>query len=285
MADYLFKGYENEVLEEQIESILATKVDVNRFFTTDYSLTENPGMKKVIHKYTGTGTVEDLERGEGNTEFVDAEYSSEDYEVARFQGQAKYYDDDIMTDPTLIEAKLKYLSEGMINAWTAKALAEFAKTTNEVEMVDYSLGSFAEAIANYTNIFEDQAGLYFLCNTKMIPELRKMLGDYLKYTEAYIRTGAIGDILGVPVFTSKAVPEDVIYMATNEAVTAFVKKETSVEQDRDIDKKENFVVAAKWAVIALTDERKCWKLVKAEEDPDDPDDPEDPEDPENPVGP
>ena len=115
MADYEFKGYDNFVLANKIKSILDTKLDMNRFMTPDYELAEEPGKTKKIHKYTGTGEVEDLARGEGNTKFVDAEFSEEEYTVSRTQGQAKYYDDDIMTDPVLIDAKVKYLAEGMVN--------------------------------------------------------------------------------------------------------------------------------------------------------------------------
>lgn len=91
MSTYDFKGFENEVLENKIESILATKMDMNRFMTIDNSLTEAPGMTKKIHRYTGTAVVDDLERGEGNEHFVDAEYTPEDYTVVRTQGQAKIY--------------------------------------------------------------------------------------------------------------------------------------------------------------------------------------------------
>ena len=115
MADYTFKGYENFVLEEKIKSILDTKLDFNRFMTPDYELAGEPGMIKKIHRYTGTGEVDDLARGEDNSHFIDAEFTEEAYEVSRTQGQAKYYDDDIMTDPTLIDAKVKYLAEGMVN--------------------------------------------------------------------------------------------------------------------------------------------------------------------------
>ena len=114
-AAYEFKGYDNFVLENKIKSILDTKLDMNRFMTPDYSLVEEPGMIKKIHRYTGTGEVEDLARGEGNTKFVDAEFAEEDYTVSRTQGQAKYFDDDIMADPVLIDAKVKYLAEGMVN--------------------------------------------------------------------------------------------------------------------------------------------------------------------------
>lgn len=264
MANYEFKGYDNSVLEEQIKSTLDTKLDINRFMTADYELSENPGMVKKIHKYVASGEVDDLERGEGNTNFIDAEYTEEEYRVARSQGQARWYDDDAMTDPTLIDTKVKGLSEAMVNSWTRKAINEFKKTENVIAVTDYSLGSFADTIAVYANRYEDQAGLFFLCAQELVPELRKMLGAELKYTEGYIKTGAVGDILGVPVYTSKAIPKGIIYCATKDAVTAFVKKDVFVEQDRDIDTKENQLVASRYSVIALTDETKCIEMGKAQ---------------------
>lgn len=133
-------------------------------------------------------------------------------------------------------------------------------------MTNYDLADFADAIAKYTNVFEDQAGLFFLADIKLIPTIRKSLGDYLKYTENYIRTGAVGDILGVPIYTSKAVPEGMMFLATSDAVHAFLKQNTRVEQDRDKDKKENFLIADRYAVIALYDERKCIACGEAQED-------------------
>ena len=106
--------------------------------------------------------------------------------------------------------------------------------------------------------------MFFLASTDLIPTIRKALGEQLMYVEAYIRTGAVGSILGVPIYTSKAVPSGMMFMATKDAVTAFIKKGTFVEQDRDIDKKENFIVASRYTVIALTDESKCVACGKAQ---------------------
>jgi len=265
MADYTFKGYDNFVLQEKIDSIIATKMDMNRYMTADYSLAEAPGMVKKFHIYKATESAQDLARGEGNSEFVDASYVEREYRVARTQSQAKWYDDDQMTDPTLIDTKVQGVAESMVNAWTRKAIAEFDKTENmSVMSTDYTLSDFADAIAKYANVFEDQAGLFFLCDQALVPTIRKTLGDYLKYTEAYIRTGAIGEILGVPIYTSKALPKGIMFLAHNDAVHAFLKKNTFVEQDRNIDKKENFVVASRYSVIALYDERKCIKCGKAQ---------------------
>ena len=45
------KVYENFVLENKLESILSTKVDLSNYVTPDYSLTQEAGMKKTINKY------------------------------------------------------------------------------------------------------------------------------------------------------------------------------------------------------------------------------------------
>lgn len=124
-------------------------------------------------------------------------------------------------------------------------------------MVNYDLGDFADAINKYTRQFENQEGLFFLANVELIPVIQKQLGEYLKYTEDYIRTGAVGAILGVPVYTSKAVPKGLMFLAHKDAVHAFLKKQLFVEQDRNIDTKMNRMIAARYAVIALYDERKC----------------------------
>ena len=58
------KIYENFVLENKMDDLLTTAIDMNEFMTADYSLTENAGMKKIINTYTAKGNVEDLEMGE-----------------------------------------------------------------------------------------------------------------------------------------------------------------------------------------------------------------------------
>ena len=45
------KGYENIVIENKMTDLVNTKIDVNSLFTTDYSLAEEAGLKKVINKY------------------------------------------------------------------------------------------------------------------------------------------------------------------------------------------------------------------------------------------
>ena len=266
MADNVFLGYDNFVLENAIKSALDTKLDINRFLTPDYDLVENAGMTKKIHRYviTDDSDVDDLARGEGNSNFIEARFDEFAYTVGRTQGQIIYYDDDILTDPALIDAKVRFLSESMVNNWTRKAIAEFGKTENIYECSGYNLENFANALSKYTAVYEDTAGLFFLANQKLDAKIRKMLGDDLKYVEDYIRTGAIGAVLGIPVYLSKAVPEGLIFLATREAVKAFVKRNVSIEQDRDINTKKNNIVASRYSVIALVDETKCVAIGAAQ---------------------
>ena len=251
-----FKGYDNEVVAKRIDSILLTKMDMNQFMTPDYSLTENEGMVKKIRTYLPTEAVEDLERGEGLSSYVDAEFTEREYRVKRTQSGARWYDDDFMTDEMWVQTKIDGVAESMVNDWTRKALKEFGKTTNQVEFTNWDYSDFVDAMTHFDQEFESEDGLFFLCSADAPAKIRKMLNDNLKYVEGYVRTGYIGSVNGVPIYWSKAVPSGMMFLATRDAVHAFLKKQTFVEQDRDIDTKMNRMIAAKYAVIALFDERK-----------------------------
>lgn len=267
MADYPFKGYNNVVIEDQIESILNTKLDMSRFLTPDYSLAEEPGMIKKIHLYTGSGEAEILNRGAGNTTFIDADYVENSYEVKRNQAQTKWYDDDALTDPTLIDTKLQTVSEAMVNAWNVQAVNEYKKSLRSLTCDfsttanNYLFNLFADALALFP---EEEENLFALISPKNKAYIRKGFADELKYVEDFVRKGYVGTVCGVPVFESKIVPDDCIFIAKKEAVKAFVKSNVRVEMDRDIDKKENLVVADRYAVIALVDNSKLVMLAKGQ---------------------
>lgn len=267
MADFNFNGYPNFVLENKIKSILSTKLDINRFLTPDYGLEGTPGLTKKIHTYTGTGSAEVLARGDGNSTFIDADYIEQVYTAVRTQGQTRWYDDDEFSDPTLVDAKLQSLSESMVNAWTAAAITEYSKSLRSLACDfsttanNYLFNLFADALAMFP---EEEDGIFALINPKNKAWVRKALADDLKYVEAYVRTGYVGTVCGVPIYESKAVLEDSIYIAKREAVKAFIKTGVRVERDKNIDTKKNTVAADRYAIIALVDNSKCMMLAKAQ---------------------
>jgi hypothetical protein len=258
--------YDNFILENKLESLISTNVDVNNYMTVDNSLTATAGMKKTIHTYSATGAVEDLAEGQGNTDANDitVSFTSKDYDVATTQARFKYTDEQGMKDSVVIDGGLKAISENMTNDLTAKAIAEFGKATLGVTYAKGSSIDFdtvVDAVAKLNT--EDESGLFMLINPAMKAALRKTLKDDLKYSETYVRTGYIGTVAGVPVIVSKAVPNGTAYIATKEAVTCFVKKGSEIEQDRDINTRINMVYGRKVMVVALTDARKVVKVTEA----------------------
>lgn len=249
--------YDNFVLENNIEEMLVTAIDMNAYITADYSLTENEGMKKIVHVYDATGTVQDLAMGQGNDIDIEVAFTEKEYTVGITQGRFPYFDEQEMKDSMIVETGLKKMSADMVNDLTNKAISAMGEATLTAE-VDWTFDSIVDAIAKMGA--ENEEGLFMLINPAEKATLRKNLGQDLKYSEGFARTGYIGSVCGVPVIVSNAVPAGEGYLATKEAVTCFVKKGVEIEQERDANVRKNLIYARKAMLVALTDASKCVKL-------------------------
>lgn len=250
--------YENIVLSNKVNDILTTQIDLNSYMTIDTSLTENAGMKKVINTYTASGEVEELAMGEGNSTEIEVSFVPTEYDVKTYQGKFAFYDEQEMTDPMVVEVGLDGSAKTMINTFTEKAIDEFEKATLEVPTAAWSFNTVVDAIAKMN--LETEEGLFLLISPADQAEVRKALKDDLKYSEGFVRTGYIGSVCGVPVIVSKAVPANKGYLATKEAVSVFVKKDTETEYERNADIRKNSYWIRKVAVVALTDATKVVKI-------------------------
>ena len=256
--------YENFVLENKMEDLLTTAVDMNAYMTADTSLTENAGMKKKVNTYTATGNVQELGMGEGNTEDIEVSFITNEYEVGTTQGRTYYYDEQEMTDPYAIDVALKGLADIMTNDLTTKAINEFKKATMVQYGVTWVFDNIVDAIAKMN--LEKEEGLFLLINPAQQAAFRKNLKDDLKYVEGFVRAGYIGTVCGVPVIISKAVPVGEAYLATREAITCFIKKGNEIEQERDANTRKNTIFARKVMLVALTNATKVVRL-SAKADP------------------
>lgn len=251
--------YNNIVLENKYNSVLATKLDLQRFMTVDNTLSVNAGMTKKVITKTATGAVDDLLKGQGNTNSVEVSTSTNDYTVGTTQGKFVYFDEEAMADPAVVDAGLTGLAEKMVNSFVAKAVAEWEKGST-VTVTAFDFDGVVDAIASMN--LEDESGLFMLINPAQVAEFRKGLGDELKYSEGFVRTGYIGSVCGVPVYISKAITAGKVILASKDAVTLFIKKDSEIEQERDADTRQNRVFARKVCVVALTDATKCRVLSK-----------------------
>lgn len=250
--------YENIILTNKINDILATQVNLNNYMTIDHSLAEGAGMKKVINTYSSTGAVEELGMGEGNTGEIEVTFVPAEYEVKTYQGKFSFYDEQEMTDPMVVDTGLKHSADQMTNKFVELAVAEFDKASLDVKAGAWGFDVVVDAIAKMN--LENEAGLFMLINPADQAGLRKALKDNLSYSEGFVRTGYIGTVCGAPVIISKAVPAGKAYLATNEAVTVFIKKDAETEYERDADKRHNKYWVRKFGIVALTDATKVVKI-------------------------
>ena len=252
------KVYENFILSNKLNDILTTQVDINNYLTVDTSMTQGPGMKKTVNTYTSTGDVEQLAMGQGNTQGIEVTFDTKEYEVLTYQGKFAFYDEQEMTDPMIVDTGLKHSADRMINKFTDLAVAEYDKATLTQPAEAWAFEAVVDAIAKMN--LEDETGLFLLISPADQAEFRKNLKDELKYSEGFVRTGYIGSVAGVPVVVTKAVEEGKGYLATKEAVTLFIKKESESEYERDADTRHNAYWVRKFAVVALTDATKVVKI-------------------------
>ena len=252
------KVYENVVLSNKVNDILATQVNLNNYMTIDNSLAAEAGMKKVINVYTSTGDIEKLAMGEGNTGAIEVSFTPVEYEVGTYQGKFAFYDEQEMTDPMVVDTGLAHSADKMVNAFTADAIAELEKATLEQTAAAWSFDAVVDGIAKMN--LENEDGLFLLISPADKAAFRKALREDLSYSEGFVRTGYIGSVAGVPVIVTKAVPANKGYMATKDAITLFIKKDTETEYERDADHRNNSYWVRKVALVALTDATKAVKF-------------------------
>lgn len=253
--------YENEILSNKINDILTTQVNLNNYITIDNTMAEGAGMKKVVNTYTSTGDIEALAMGAGNTGEIEVSFTSAEYDVLTYQGKFSFYDEQEMKDAMVVDTGLQHSADKMVNKFVSLAIAEMGKATLSVSASEWSFDTVVDGIAKMN--IENEDGLFLLISPADMAEFRKNLKDDLSFSEGFVRTGYIGSVAGVPVVVTKAVPAGAGYLATKEAVTAFIKKDTETEYERDADKRRNDYFVRKFAVVALTDATKVVKFAIA----------------------
>lgn len=252
--------YANYVLEDKAKDLLTTAVNTRSLMTIDTSLAENAGMKKVVHTYNYAGKAEALGEREGNTSVGSISYTSKEYDVLVLQQKADYTDEDVMKDPNALDFIMKGATQTMANQLTGDFYAALANS----EEIGSTAGAFGydhivDAIANMN--VEDESALFLLINPAKKAVIRKDADYKTAQLGEVIYNGMVGTIAGIPVIVSKAVPADVAYLLTKEAVACFMKKDVEVEQERDANTRVNDIFLRSAYVVAVVDATKAQKLI------------------------
>lgn len=262
------KIYSNFYLSNEIADQFDSHLDLQQFCTVDDSLVGTAGMKRKINVYRATSATEKLKMGQGNTKSIEVSFGTEDYEILLAQNNFKYYDEQEMTDPMLVPTGVRHMGTDMFNTVNADAYKEFKKAVLTVISEKINFDAFVDAVAslNLENTDNDPSDVAPRCfafiNPGDMAALRKELAKELSYVESYVRTGYVGTVGGVNIYTKKDATKGTIVVATKKAVTIFNKKGVEVETDRDRDTRENKIWSRKYYIAALRDATKVVKIIK-----------------------
>ena len=252
--------YENVVLENKMTKLVNSYLDVHSLFTTDNSLEQSAGLKKIVNKYTYSGAVEKLAKGAKNTTKGSVTLVPTEYTVERYQQTFGYNDMDVMQDPYVLDVMTTGASELMANDIRTQYFAELAKISNTFEYTTLNYDAIVDALAKINR--EVESDQFIIMGLDAKATIRKD-ADYKASRQGEILyNGQFGTIAGVPCLFSKLVPANTLYITAKDQVKFFVKKAGNVEQDRDIETKDNTVVYERHGVMALVDETKSIKLTK-----------------------
>lgn len=252
-ADTPIATYDNVVIENKITDIVNSALDVHSLMTVDSSLSVSAGLKKTINKYTYNGKVEQLAKGAKNTTKGKVTCVPTDYTVKRYQQTYVYNDADVMNDPFVVDVLSDGAGKTMANEIRSEYFAEVAKISNTTKLKGaLSYDAVVDALAQIG--VENEDGLFLLMGADGKAAIRKD-DDFVKSQNGEILyTGQFGSVCGVPCVFSKLVPAGKCYATKKDAVKFFVKQEGTVEQDRDVESKDNTVVYERYGVMALVDD-------------------------------
>lgn len=252
--------YDNFVIENKMTDLVNTNANVNALYTMDTSLATEAGLKKIINKYTYTGTVEKLAQGAKNTVKGSISMVPTEYEVERYQQTFTYNDMDVMRDAFILDVATTGAAQEMANEIRVEYFAELEKISKTMPYTALSYDVIVDALAEIGREVESDTFVVMGLDAKA--EVRKDTDYKASRQGEILYTGQFGDICGVPCVSSKLVPAGTVYVTAKDAVKFFVKKDGSVEQDRDIETKDNTVVYERHGLMALVDESKSIKLKK-----------------------
>jgi hypothetical protein len=252
--------YTNQVIENKMTDQVNSALDANALFTRDDSLTTEAGLKKVINKYTYTGTVEKLAKGAKNTTKGNVTFIPSEYTIERYQQTFEYNDMDVMQDPYILDVATSGAATVMANDIKAQYFNELRKISKSHPYTALSYDVIVDALAEIGR--EVETDMFVVMGIDGRAAIRKDADFKASRQGEILYTGQFGTIAGVPVLFSKLCGAGEAFITAKDQVKFFVKNAGTVEQDRDIETKDNTVVYDRHGVMALVDETKSIKLAK-----------------------
>lgn len=263
-----------QVMADMISAKIEKKIVVAPFAAIDTSLVGVPGNTITVPKYGYIGDADDIAEG-ASCETVKLSASTETVAVKKAMKAVEITDEAVLSGyGNPVGEANNQLAKAIASKVDADAMAALlgATLTHDATAKQISYEVIVDAIDKFDEETNSQKVMFV--NPKQVTQLRKdqnfISAD--KYPGNVVMTGEIGTIANCRIVPSKKVALDsgsayytcpivkLNFDAETEdeasAITVYLKKDTTVEAERDTLARKSDISADKHYAVALTDESK-----------------------------
>ena len=251
-----------EVMADMISAELPNALQVSKIYKVDRTLTGKAGNTITVPQWAYIGSADDLAEGaEGTVSQMTA--TDKEYTVKKAVKNVEITDEALLSgygDPKGEAVKQLRLAIADKVDNDGIALLKAIDEDTDGAQISKATEMGYDAVAGAVDMFndEEQGGdKVLLVNKAGIKALRKDTRFIDKYSDAGVAmmaSGVVGRVAGCEVIVSNKINDvNKAYVLKPEAITAFIKRDVSVEADRDILHKKTLISADEHYTCAIED--------------------------------
>ncbi|WP_430483169.1 N4-gp56 family major capsid protein [Rossellomorea marisflavi] len=253
-----------QVMQDMISAELPNAIKFLPLADVDYTLQGQPGNTVTVPKFNYIGDATVVAEGEP-IDLTQLTTSTDQATVRKVAKGGTISDESALSglgNPigATVEQILKSIAAGIDN----EVLAAVASAPLSYQGNAFDIDTIDNAIALFNDENDEVGAMVLFVNSKDALKLRKAAGqDWTRASELgdqILIKGTFGELLGAQVVRSNKLEEGTAYLVKRGALKLYMKRDASVEKDRNIVTKETVVTGDQHFAAHLYDESKVIKI-------------------------
>lgn len=261
-----------EVMADMISAKLPKALKAKGFMKVDTTLTGKAGNTITVPQYAYIGEAADLAEGEAGT-VTQLTATEKEYTIKKAVKNVELTDEAVLSgygDPVgevtrqltmAIEDKIDSDGIAVLEAITSSTPAGANYVTSTETAYNYEM--VCDGLDALPNSEDEGEDLYLLIPKAGIKALRRDDRFIDKNNGEMLGTGVVGSVAGCKVVVSAKLSDTskAAYIMRPDALTAFIKRDVTLETDRNVLNKKTLFSADEHFVVAIEDLNKIVKVV------------------------
>lgn len=261
-----------EVMADMISAKLPKALKAKGFMKVDTTLTGKAGNTITVPQYAYIGEAADLAEGEAGT-VTQLTATEKEYTIKKAVKNVELTDEAVLSgygDPVgevtrqltmAIEDKIDSDGIAVLEAITSSSPAGANYVTSTETAYNYEM--VCDGLDALPNSEDEGEDLYLLIPKAGIKALRRDDRFIDKNNGEMLGTGVVGSVAGCKVVVSAKLSDTskAAYIMRPDALTAFIKRDVTLETDRNVLNKKTLFSADEHFVVAIEDLNKIVKVV------------------------